>query len=106
ASGYLPVAGSSAQQPFAFTTIMSVVQKFLAGLTPPQVVVPEEYDGWQLRWSIFVCRPARAFNSVLESSRQLTPIGISPQTRRVPFAGPAGIHSAGPIRKFSKLEKG
>ncbi|EAU84796.2 hypothetical protein CC1G_00315 [Coprinopsis cinerea okayama7 len=37
---------------------MSVVQKFLAGLTPPQVVVPEEYDGWQLRWSIFVFRPA------------------------------------------------
>ncbi|KAF5322090.1 hypothetical protein D9619_000919 [Psilocybe cf. subviscida] len=36
----------------------SLLTQFLSALTPPPVVTPEHYDGWQLKWSIFVFRPA------------------------------------------------
>ncbi|ESK96001.1 duf1682 family protein [Moniliophthora roreri MCA 2997] len=37
---------------------MSVVTNILASFAPPPVVVPEEYDGWEARWKMFVFRPA------------------------------------------------
>lgn len=37
---------------------MSFINELLAGITPPPVVTPEHYDGWQLKWRIFVFRPA------------------------------------------------
>lgn len=37
---------------------MSVFTKLLAGLTPPPVVVPEDYDGLEWRWKFFTFRPA------------------------------------------------
>ncbi|KDR83722.1 hypothetical protein GALMADRAFT_236069 [Galerina marginata CBS 339.88] len=36
----------------------TILTQFLSGLTPPPVVTPEEYDGWQLRWKVLVFRPA------------------------------------------------
>lgn len=43
---------------------MSVIPKILAGLTPPPVNVPEEYDGLQWRWKMLVFRPAYFANEV------------------------------------------
>ncbi|KAF8974544.1 hypothetical protein BDZ97DRAFT_1911717 [Flammula alnicola] len=37
---------------------MSFLNQFLTTITPPPVVTPEEYDGWQLRWKLLVFRPA------------------------------------------------
>ncbi|RXW25247.1 hypothetical protein EST38_g607 [Candolleomyces aberdarensis] len=37
---------------------MSFLSTLLAGITPPPVVTPEEYDGWEYRWKFFVFRPA------------------------------------------------
>ncbi|KAF8165327.1 hypothetical protein B0H34DRAFT_233751 [Crassisporium funariophilum] len=37
---------------------MAFVNQFLANITPPPVVTPEDYDGWQLRWKFIVFRPA------------------------------------------------
>ncbi|KAK7049520.1 hypothetical protein VNI00_005551 [Paramarasmius palmivorus] len=37
---------------------MSALTNILASLAPPPVVVPEEYDGWEARWKLFVFRPA------------------------------------------------
>ncbi|KAG7096953.1 hypothetical protein E1B28_004350 [Marasmius oreades] len=37
---------------------MSVVGSILQAITPPQVLVPEEYDGLEYRWKMFVFRPA------------------------------------------------
>jgi len=39
----------------------SVFNDFIAGITPPPVVTPEEYEGWQLKWKALVFRPARMF---------------------------------------------
>ncbi|KAJ3566315.1 hypothetical protein NP233_g7087 [Leucocoprinus birnbaumii] len=43
---------------------MSIIPKILAGLTPPPVNVPEEYDGLEWRWKMFVFRPAYFANEV------------------------------------------
>lgn len=37
---------------------MSALVKLLAGITPPPIVTPQEYDGWQLKWKAIVFRPA------------------------------------------------
>ncbi|KAF8204994.1 hypothetical protein BJ912DRAFT_1073594 [Pholiota molesta] len=37
---------------------MSFAANFLTAITPPPVVTPEDYDGWQLRWKMLVFRPA------------------------------------------------
>lgn len=42
---------------------MSFINELLAGITPPPIVTPEHYDGWQLKWRIFVFRPARKHSS-------------------------------------------
>ncbi|KIK06685.1 hypothetical protein K443DRAFT_673970 [Laccaria amethystina LaAM-08-1] len=41
---------------------MSALTTFLAALTPPPVVTPEQYDGWQWTWKFFVFRPATLKN--------------------------------------------
>ncbi|KXN89572.1 Coiled-coil domain-containing protein 47 [Leucoagaricus sp. SymC.cos] len=43
---------------------MSVFPRLLQGLTPPPVNIPEEYDGLQWRWKMFVFRPAYFRNEV------------------------------------------
>jgi hypothetical protein len=35
--------------------------KLLAAITPPPIVTPKEYDGWQLKWKSLVFRPACTF---------------------------------------------
>ncbi|KAF9453011.1 DUF1682-domain-containing protein [Macrolepiota fuliginosa MF-IS2] len=37
---------------------MSLFTKILGGLSPPPAVVPEDYDGLEYRWKLFVFRPA------------------------------------------------
>ncbi|KAF7775912.1 hypothetical protein Agabi119p4_4305 [Agaricus bisporus var. burnettii] len=37
---------------------MSLLPKLLAGLTPPPINVPEEYDGLEFRWKALTFRPA------------------------------------------------
>ncbi|KAH6914894.1 hypothetical protein BKA70DRAFT_1257364 [Coprinopsis sp. MPI-PUGE-AT-0042] len=37
---------------------MAAIQQLLAGITPPAVITPEEYSGWELRWKALVFRPA------------------------------------------------
>jgi hypothetical protein len=39
----------------------AVLVKLLAGITPPPIVIPKEYDGWQLQWKSLVFRPACTF---------------------------------------------
>lgn len=36
---------------------------FLQSITPPPVVTPEQYDGYELKWKAIVFRPARMFVS-------------------------------------------
>ncbi|PPQ98519.1 hypothetical protein CVT24_004010 [Panaeolus cyanescens] len=36
----------------------SFLVNLAGGITPPPVVTPEHYDGWQLRWKFLVFRPA------------------------------------------------
>jgi hypothetical protein len=37
----------------------SALNQLLAGLTPPPVINPVEYDGLEYRWKMLVFRPAR-----------------------------------------------
>ncbi|KAF9485337.1 DUF1682-domain-containing protein [Pholiota conissans] len=37
---------------------MSFLTDFLTVITPPPIVTPDDYDGWQLRWKLLVFRPA------------------------------------------------
>ncbi|KAL0579687.1 hypothetical protein V5O48_002317 [Marasmius crinis-equi] len=37
---------------------MSFVGSILQAITPPPISVPEEYDGWEYKWKMFVFRPA------------------------------------------------
>jgi len=39
----------------------SVFIKFFEVITPPPIVTPEGYDGWQLKWKVLVFRPACRF---------------------------------------------
>lgn len=41
-----------------FASSMSLLPKLLAGLTPPPINVPEEYDGLEFRWKALTFRPA------------------------------------------------
>ncbi|KAF8913918.1 hypothetical protein CPB84DRAFT_1757911 [Gymnopilus junonius] len=38
------------------TTFLS---QLLAAVTPPPILTPEQYDGWQFRWKVLVFRPAQ-----------------------------------------------
>jgi len=47
---------------FVLSSFMAtVLVKLLAGITPPPVVTPKEYDGWELKWKALVFRPACTF---------------------------------------------
>jgi hypothetical protein len=42
----------------------SALSQLLAGLTPPPVINPVEYDGLEYRWNMFVFRPARELSPI------------------------------------------
>jgi len=40
---------------------MSLLKSLVDTITPPPVLTPEKYDGYELRWKFFVFRPASAY---------------------------------------------
>lgn len=41
------------------TAVMNILTNVLSQLTPPPIVNPLEYDGWEYKWKFLVFRPAR-----------------------------------------------
>lgn len=94
------------RSPLGSFHMASFLTNILASLTPPPVVTPEEYDGWQLRWKVLVFRPARM--SFLDASvlHFTNSRSISVEDRGCSLAGCFVLHIARIHRSLYQQEEG